>query len=309
MTSTQQFRPDWVSPPGDTIGDALEELRMSQADLALRTGFTRKHVNRLVKGSVAITAEAAVRLEAVLGEPASFWLSREAQYREALARRAAQAEATASEEWLRELPVAWMQRQGWINDHRRGDGTVRECLGFFGVASVEAWRDTYFDPLAGFQSPAVGAKSLGAVASWLRAAELQAATIHCQPYDRAAFRGLLPELGQLTAAPDPQRFIPKLQSMCAECGVAVVLIALPPGCPAHGATRWLAPDRALVVLSPGSKANDQLWFSFFHSAGHVLHHGKRLVFLEGVDGLDGDREAEADRFAANALGARYERTG
>ena len=81
MTSTQPFQPDWVSPPGDTIGDALEELRMSQADLALRTGFTRKHVNRLVKGNVAITAEAAVRLEAVLGEPASFWLSREAQYR------------------------------------------------------------------------------------------------------------------------------------------------------------------------------------------------------------------------------------
>lgn len=309
MTSTQPFQPDWVSPPGDTIGDALEELRMSQADLALRTGFTRKHVNRLVKGNVAITAEAAVRLEAVLGEPASFWLSREAQYREALARRAAQAEATASQEWLRELPVAWMRRQGWINDHGRKDEAVSECLRFFGVASVRAWRDTCSEPLTGFRSAATGTKQLGAIASWLRAAELRAARTDCGLYDRAAFRGLLPELRRLTTEPDPARFIPRLQSMCAGCGVALVFIPVPPGCPVHGATRWLAADRALMVASPRSKTNEQLWFSFFHQAGHILHHGKRMLFLEGIDGPNADREAEADRFAAKALDLRYERAG
>ncbi len=45
MADTSTFEPDWVSPPGDTIADALEELGMSQAELAQRTGFTRKHVN------------------------------------------------------------------------------------------------------------------------------------------------------------------------------------------------------------------------------------------------------------------------
>ena len=309
MTSTQQFQPDWVSPPGDTVADALEELRMSQADLALRTGFTRKHINRLLRGNVAITAEAAVRLEAVLGEPASFWLSREAQYREALARRAAQAEAAANEEWLRELPVAWMRRQGWINDHKRNDERVRECLRFFGVASVRAWRDTCSEPLAGFRSPAAGAKRLGAIASWLRAAELEAARITCQPYDRAAFRGILHGVRELTTEADPSRFIPKLQSTCADGGVAVVLIPAPPGCSIRGATRWLSADRALLALTLSHKTSDQLWFNFFHEAGHILHHGKKLLFIEGIDSLDPDRETEADRFAANALRARYERAG
>lgn len=87
MTSQARFEVDWVSPPGDTIADALEELGMTQAEFAARTGFSRKHVNGLIRGSVAITAETALKLEAVLGAPGSFWLRREIEYREDLARK------------------------------------------------------------------------------------------------------------------------------------------------------------------------------------------------------------------------------
>ncbi|MCA9682079.1 MAG: HigA family addiction module antidote protein [Myxococcales bacterium] len=86
MTETS-FHPDWVSPPGDTIADALEEQGMTQADLAIRTGFSRKHVNDLIRGRATITADTAMRLESVVGGSARFWLDREVQYREAMARR------------------------------------------------------------------------------------------------------------------------------------------------------------------------------------------------------------------------------
>ena len=80
------FQPDWVSPPGDTISDLLEERGWTQAELANRTGFTTKHINLLITGKAAITEETALKLERVLGSTAQFWLRREAQYREALAR-------------------------------------------------------------------------------------------------------------------------------------------------------------------------------------------------------------------------------
>ncbi len=76
-----------VSAPGETIEDLLEEQGWTQAEFADRTGFTRKHVNDLVKGRATITPDAALRLEAVLGASADFWLTREAHYREALERR------------------------------------------------------------------------------------------------------------------------------------------------------------------------------------------------------------------------------
>ena len=92
MTEMNAFTPDWISAPGETIEDLLEERSWPQAELADRTGFTRKHVNDLVKGRAPITPDAAFRLEAVFGAPASFWLAREAQYRESLRRSRCRAE-------------------------------------------------------------------------------------------------------------------------------------------------------------------------------------------------------------------------
>lgn len=55
------------------------------------------------------------------------------------------------------------------------------------------------------------------------------------------------------------------------------------------------------MLSLRYKTNDQLWFSLFHEAGHILRHGKKKIFLEFKQGGGHAEEAEADRFAANLL--------
>lgn len=82
-----EFNPDWVSPPGDTILDALRELRLTQAELVDRTQLSLKYVEDLVHGRAAITMDVAMKLEAILGGSTQFWINREAQYREALAKR------------------------------------------------------------------------------------------------------------------------------------------------------------------------------------------------------------------------------
>ena len=80
------FAPDWVSSPGDTIADLIEERGWTQAEFAERLGYSAKYVNRLVQGNAALTEDAALRLEPVLGASAGFWLVREARYRERVAR-------------------------------------------------------------------------------------------------------------------------------------------------------------------------------------------------------------------------------
>src|SRR3977135_4005453 len=100
MTDLRPFQPDWVSPPGGTISDLLEERGLSQADLAERTGFTKKHINDLVHGRATINAETALKLEAVLGSSASFWLTREGQYRESLARKQEHQDLKKDAGWL-----------------------------------------------------------------------------------------------------------------------------------------------------------------------------------------------------------------
>jgi len=82
MTDTSApFAPDWVSPPGDTILDLIEERGWTQAELAERLGYSAKHVSQLVNGKASLTPDAAIRLTRVLGSSIDFWLVREAQYR------------------------------------------------------------------------------------------------------------------------------------------------------------------------------------------------------------------------------------
>ena len=75
------FTPDWISPPGDTIADILEEKDWTENQLSERLGYTEKHVSQLINGKAPIDQEIALKLEQAIGSTSAFWLNREAQYR------------------------------------------------------------------------------------------------------------------------------------------------------------------------------------------------------------------------------------
>ncbi len=298
-----KFDPQWVSPPGDTILDLLEERGWPQSEFAERTAYTPKHVSLLVNGKAPITEDTAFRLERVLGGTAQFWLSREANYREAIARENERASLRRQEKWLREIPLAHMIRYKWVDKAPNKAIQVAECLSFFGVASVDAWRRKYAEPvaLAAFKSSSKYEKKIAATGAWLRGGEREATDRRCGQFDARTFKAELSNIRCLTNETDPKKFVPALAEACAGAGVAVVFAPAPSGCPVTGATKWLTKDKALLMLSLRYKTNDHLWFAFFHEAAHLLLHGKKMLFLERVGGLDGKNEEEADAFAQDFL--------
>lgn len=302
MTKTAStFAPDWISPPGDTILDLLEERGWKQTELARRTGYTTKHISLLINGKAPITDETAIKLERVVGSSAHFWLSREAQYREGLVRISERDSLKVEAEWLKVLPLKEMLRFGWVRAFADKGEQVAECLRFFGVATVALWKEQYGEPSAAFRSSDKFAKHAGAVAAWLRQGERRAATIKTESYDKSAFKEALGSLRVLTREPDPEIFIPQLVATCAAVGVAVVVEPAPKGCPVSGATLWLGAEKALLMLSLRHKTNDHFWFSFFHEAGHLLRHGKRLRFIDMEGALTDEHEDEANEFAKDWL--------
>lgn len=88
-----EYDPDVVSPPGETLAEVLESRGMTAADLATKMDSPEKTVDEIVAGRAAITPDVAKRLERVLGIPARFWDNRERDYRGHQARREARAEA------------------------------------------------------------------------------------------------------------------------------------------------------------------------------------------------------------------------
>jgi len=300
MATKFAFEPDYIVPPGDTLRETLDAKGLSQADLSLRTGMAEKTISQIMNGIAPISYETAEKLELVTGVAASFWNRMELSYREGLTRREEVEKLANDVGWLAEIPVKILVERGFVQDTDQKPELVRRVLKFFGVSSVESWQSTWGKPCAQYRGKKVQAKRPGFVAAWLRMGEIQAEAIDCQPFNGTEFKRLLKEIRSLTTAP-VAHWKPKLTALCANVGVGVVLTREIPRASLSGAARWLTKDKALIQLSLKYKTDDQIWFSFFHEAAHILLHGKRAVFVDDRMDEDSDEEREANSFAQDIL--------
>ena len=297
MTASRQFQPNWLSAPGETILDIIHERDWTTRELAGILGQSQEQITFLLEGRASITLGLAQKLADVLGGNAGFWIARDGQYRDDAARISAE-----GKRWLSEFPVKEMIRFGWIQPPKPTE-EVRACLQFFGMGSIPAWRAAYSDLLnqVRFRTTQRFDSKPGSVVAWLRAGELKAGAIRCQPWNKDGFVAALGKARELTCEKDPGKFLPELTELCAASGVGLAIVRSLQGCRASGATRFLSPERAMLLLSFRYLADDQFWFSFFHEAGHLILHGPDSTFLEGLDLQASREETEANKFAERAL--------
>lgn len=302
MPTKYTYEPDYAVPPGETLRELLEQKGISQADLALRTGLAKKTISQIMTGDAPITLDTANKFELALGVPSRFWNNRELLFREAISRQEASERFAADVAWLKEVPCKELAERGFVAACAEKAEMVRRLLRFFGVSSVDAWQETFLKPAAQFRGGSVAKKHPGEVAAWLRMGEILAEKIECKPFDSQNFKNALREIRKLLDQP-ARVWYPAMMKLCAEAGVAVVFVKEIPGASVSGATHWANKDKPILQLSLKYKRVDQVLFSFFHEAAHILKHGKKLVFVDGpLEDRDKDElEEEADRFAADVL--------
>ena len=298
------YIPDMVSYPGETVLETIEAFGMSQSELANRMGRPKKTVNEIIKGKAAITPETALQLERVLGVPARFWMNREQQYRESIARAVERAQLENDTAWLARMPVHEMVNESWVRHADDAITQIEELLNFFGVASPRQWNEVWLNPQVSFRKSLAYSSTPEALAAWLRKGEIEAQQIFCSPFNTECFRTALFRIRELTTE-SPTTFVPAMTELCATAGVAFVLVSQLSQTRISGTTQWITTHKALIQLSLRHETNDQFWFSFFHEAGHILLHGKRDIFIDDDSASDPERseqkEAEANRFAADFL--------
>jgi Zn-dependent peptidase ImmA (M78 family) len=87
---------------------------------------------------------------------------------------------------------------------------------------------------------------------------------------------------------------------CASAGVAVVFVPDLPKTRCHAVSWWASRTRAVIQLGLRYKTDDQVWFSFFHEAGHLLLDDRSRSRISDLDG-EGPVEDRANAFAADFL--------
>ena len=294
-----EFEPDYAVAPGATLQELMESLEMTQKELATRTGLTEQSLTRIIKGDQPISYETANRLELVTQVPAQLWNNLEAQYREQKAKLEERERLESNIEWLKTIPTRELIDRGFLNDVKDKVALLRDTLAFFGVSSVESWQGIWEMPAVAARRSQCFESRIGDAAAWIRQGELQAHEMDCNPFDKKRFKKALQKIRSLTRE-EPSVFEPEMKRLCAKAGVAVALVPEMKKVPWNGATKWLTPRKAMILLCLRGRGEDRFWFSFFHEAGHVLKDSKKDLLINNGS-HDDPREKRADRFAAKFL--------
>ena len=299
MTVKNQFFPDMVFPPGETLEEKLEEMGMSKKEFAIRTGKPEKTIIAIIKGESSITKNMAIKFENVTKIPAHFWINKQNGYDEFIAREKRKIAIEKAKDWAKLFPYAAMANYAWLPKTRKIKEKTENLLSFFQIAEHKAWENIFLKKQlkVAFRISLAHAKEAPAISAWLQQGQNKAKEINAPEYNKVKFQENLKEIKKIMAE-QPKDFFPKLQELCLQTGVVVLYTPNLPKAPIHGSTRWLN-NTPLIQLSARHKQNDRFWFTFFHEAGHIILHGKKYISIENSDfeGENPQYEKEADEFA------------
>lgn len=304
-----QIKKSLLSCPGESIQEHIDHICMSQAELAERLGRSVPKLNELIKGKAPITKDTATKLEYVLGVTASFWLNLERTYQDELLEIEQMEHLEQCQEWVSSFPIAKMKSFGLLPDTREKTILADGLLKFFRVASPVQWSEIYNGSSLAFKIELRHTAEPQAISVWLRLGELQVDKIKVTVFDKKALRDNLEQIQDI-AYKHSGTWLEELQSLCASCGVALVYTPCIAKAPIYGATRWIKNNSVpLIQITDRQKDYNAFWFTFFHELGHILYHGKKDIFIDGIESIkpDKEKEDEADAFAARMLLSEKER--
>ena len=295
-----RYEPDYTVPPGWVLEERLAYHDISHAEFARRCGRSPKLISEIIAGKATIEPITALQFERVLGVDAGIWLGIESEYRLQIERQAEAQRAERLADWAKGFPVNELVRRQAIAKPSSNADKIQKLLTFFGVASVEAWEAKQAEAQVAYRHSPSFSSDVPALATWLRLGEIRAVRIECPAYDSRAFKRALDLTRELTTTREAAAFA-RAQELCKESGVVVGVVKPLSGTAVSGVARWLTPRKALIQLSARYMSDDQLWFSLFHEAAHILLHSKKEIFVDYHNAESNDIDDEADRWATDFL--------
>ena len=304
-----ELKKSLLSCPGDTIQENIDHIGMSQAELAERLGRSVPKLNELIKGKAPITKETATKLEYVLGIPTSFWLNIERHYQDELLELEQMEQLQKYEDWASGFPLLPMKKMGLLPNTNSKAELANGLLKYFRVGSPNQWSTIYEGSSLAFKIELRHTAEPQAISVWLRLGELQAEKIKLVPFNKKALRNSLKQIKKISYT-NSDNWLADLQNLCATCGLAIVYTPCIAKAPIYGATRWVKNNSTpLIQITDRRKDYNAFWFTFYHELGHILYHGKKDIFIDGIKNINQDKakEDEADSFASRMLLSEKER--
>lgn len=293
---------DFIIHPGETIKEVLEEKQMNQEELAIRTGFSPKHVSEVVNGKKGISPSFAKSLEYVLGMPASFWINLQGIYDKEILEYKEQEEIDENEVNIVKSLKAVIKYAESLEIMTKTKNIISQIIELRNICNVNNL--TYINNLVAnqvaFRKSQTIETNVYVLYVWLRICELIAEKRDVKnEYNEEMLKANISKIKNCMFL-EVNEAMKELTKIFAECGIVFQVVRNFTGAPVQG---FIKKNNNKVILSMTIRGSfaDIFWFTLFHEIGHLLNGD--IVNSNFIDFTDSrsDMEDMADKFAREVL--------
>lgn len=290
---------EFIIHPGETLKEVLEENNMSQEELAIRTGFTPKHVSEVVNGKKGISPKFAKSLEYVFSMPMSFWVNLQGIYDKEILQYKEQEEIEDEEikivKKIKKI-IKYAEEKELLN---RNEDEIFNVIELRNLCGINNLSNIKFLPM--YQMAFRASKSIDIETTyvWLRINELLARKKYVEnDYDVKKLTGNISRI-KATMFLEINDAIEKLTEIFSECGIIFQVSKSFTGAPIQGFIKKINNNVMLTMTIRGAFA-DIFWFSLFHEIGHLINGDFDTQLIDYISN-NSEKEILADSFASNTL--------
>lgn len=288
--------------PGEIIKEKLDESRMTQKELAIRTGVTEKHVCTVINGDRNISPAFAKKLGYVF-ENSTYWQSIQAQYDQEQLRIQEENDIGKEEigilKFLHEIMLYFIEC-GYMHNNCGDAQKVMQMRSLLNVSNLTAIPRITYNAAYRAQISKNAKVNPYVLFAWQRLCEKKVEglevknTLNLQKLNEnlTTMKNLM--FGEINAG------ICKLQQILAECGIAFQVVKNFRGAPVQGFIKQLDMGRIILCLTIRRQRADTFWFTLFHEIAHIIHGDYEVRFVD-FDSVQNQREESANQFAQDFL--------
>lgn len=296
-----KLSPELLIHPGESLKEALEERNMSQEELAIRTGYSAKHISEVVRGKKDISHEFAERLEYALGIPSHFWMRLQENYDKEVFEINNVNSVTEDEikvfDKLKEI-VKYLEENNIIATSSKKLVSILNLRRFLNVNDLCSIEKLPIKSAA-FRGSKKDKVDVNVLYAWLKLCEYYSSKNKIEgEYSKEKLLNNLDNIKN-TMFLDANEMVDELKKIFSSIGISFCVVKNFKGAPVQGFIEN-NDDKIILCMTIRKSYSDIFWFTLFHEIGHILNNDFKDEHID-FKFEDNDIEKRADIFSRNYL--------
>lgn len=292
---------DLIIHPGETIKELLDEKNMTQEELAIRCGYSAKHVSEVLSGKKNISPKFANSLEYVFGIPTEFWINLQGNYDKEIIELEKLSEITEEEfNILKELKdiVKYCEVTSIIESGLNKALTLLNMRRFLNVNNLLSIPNLPIQQVA-FRGSSNVKVNINVLYAWKRICEyLTEKNETSISFDRNILMSKYEDIKK-TMFLEPNEMVKELKKIFSDCGIAFEIVHNFVGAPVQGYIQKKN-NKVILCMTIRQSFSDIFWFTLFHEIGHLMNDDFADLYID-YNFIESEVEKKANNFARNIL--------